>query len=278
MAIVPVEKSYNEEQFFAMDSAQTCERGDLAWLNTDDARKAYSFTWDTDEATTRAKFCAKFLGVFLDRSESGDTDEVRVLTDGVVEMPCTSTTYEHGDMFGPEKDASGNYLDSDKLQKVTNPWEAIGYAVDRKGSADTKVKLKLWPTALRGSLAGARVVDQPFPTQLDLTAANDPSVTNWLFPWRCKILAIKGVVETTVAADTTAPVISFLNGSNEGDDTLTIPDGTARGAFVSQAVSDANGYDYFDVDDQLDLKVKTAAADSSSAAGAAHVVLRLLKY
>ena len=73
--------------------------------------------------------------------------------------------------------------------------------------------------------------------------------------------------------DQTAPVVAYKNGANEGDDTLTIADTTARGAIATQAVDDANSYDVFEAETQLDVYVKTAAADAGSAAGKAEPYL-----
>jgi hypothetical protein len=267
---------------FPVASATVIVIGDLLYYDGVDVHDADGYTWDTDEATTRKKFCGAFAGVALESSPSGKSDEILVSGPGaIVEMTCTSTTYEIGDRFGPEKD-SGNTLDNDKLQKVTDEQEACAVAVeDDGGAAKTTVKAMLLPSAAAygtPSPAAGRLYELTVPNYVDLGTANDPAITNHLCKCRSKLVQIEAVVKETVAADTTAPVISYLNGSNEGDDTLTIPDTTARGAIVTQAVSDANGYDYFDVDDQLDVKVKTAGVDSSSEAGEAYVILRFLAY
>jgi len=264
---------------YPVDSAIVLARGDLCWLNTDDIRDADGFTWDTDEATTRRKFCALFAGVTLESSASGDTDEVLVTGPGaIVEMACTLTAYEIGDMFGPEKDSGGSYLDNDLLEKVSDPREAIAKAVERAGSAKTTVKVMLFPAVLGESIGSMRVRDFIFPVPVDLTSDNAACATDWLFPNRCKLLEMKSITGTVVAADTTAPKVAYKNGSNEGDDTLEIADGSAVGAVTSQAISDANEYDYFDVDDKLGIYTETPAADSSSAAGAAYIALRVMEY
>lgn len=265
---------------YAVDSAVVVSRGDMCWLNTDDVRDADAFAWDTDEPTTRRKFCALFAGIARESSPSGKTDPIHILGEGAIveDYPCTSSTFEIGDMVGPEKDAGGNYLDNDLVQKVTDPREAIGLVVKREASAVTAVTFQIFPAVLRQSIGSLRIRDFHFPTLVVLTTDNDPAVTNWLFPNRCKLLELKAIVDTTVAGDTTAPKVAYNNGANAGDDELEIPDGTARGAVVSQAISDANGYDYFDVDDQCDIYVETPATDSSSAAGKAHIVARVMEY
>ena len=91
-------------------------------------------------------------------------------------------------------------------------------------------------------------------------------------------VVLTAILHETVAADQTAPVLAYRNGSNEGDDTLTVPDGTARGAIVSKAIDDSAGYDYFDVDDPFDFFVKTAAVDAGTEAGEAHGVARVLQF
>jgi len=101
----------------------------------------------TDEVTARKNAAARFAGVALDGSPATCNTDIRVGTAGVYEFTCTSTTYEVGDYFGPEKSASGNYLDPDLLQKVTDPAEATCYAVNRAASAATTVKVRLLPRA-----------------------------------------------------------------------------------------------------------------------------------
>lgn len=262
---------------FAVDLAQTIAIGDMVFHEADDVRKAYSFTWDTDEATTRKKFCAKFAGISLDKSEATDADEVRVATEGVHELPCTSTAYECGDLFGPEKD-TGNYLDSDLLEKVSDPAEAIGWAVERTTAAKTTVKVELYPAVFKGSIASLRVEDIHIGNTIVLKTVDDPAVTNWLLPYRCKIIAMKAIVDELVAADSVGPIVSYRNGSNVGDDTLTFAEADARGAVKSVAVDDANDYDMFDVDDALDIYCSTAGVDSGTETGTAHMILRVIKY
>jgi len=265
---------------YAVDSAVVVTRGDMCWLNTDDIRDADAFTWDTDEPTTRRKFCALFAGIATESSPSGKTDDILVMGPGAIveDYPCTSSTFEIGDMVGPEKDAAGNTLDNDLVQAVTDPREAIGLVVKAESSAVTAVTFQLLPAVMLQSLGSLKVRDFFFPVPTDLTNDNAACVTDWLFPNRCKLLELIGITGTVVAADTTAPKVAYKNGDNEGDDTLEIADGSAVGAVTSQAIADANGYDIFDVDDKLDIYTETPAADSSSAAGAAYIVARVMEY
>lgn len=87
---------------------------------------------------------------------------------------------------------------------------------------------------------------------------------------RCRVTAILFLVTTQVAANTTAPTVTFRKrptpGSSSGQSTvgvLTFPDGTAAGKIVRKAVSPVE----FKAGDELTFDHTVAAADSGTAAG-----------
>lgn len=259
---------------FAVDAAVDFLPGDMVFHDADDVKPAHDLTWDTDEATTRKKFCAKFAGISLDKATTTSTEEALVQTAGIVKLANTSTTFEVGDMVGPEKDAGGNYLDSNKVEKVTDPAEAIGWVVERAAAAVTEVWVYLMPAAVRKGLAPTKQ-HLNFGGTLSLTATGN-LVVNFTFGKRVKLTRMICVVTTLVAADSISPVVAYKNGSNSGDDTVTLVEADAVGAIKEVAISDANNYDVFDADDQLDIVCSVAAEDSESAAGACFVILEFV--
>jgi hypothetical protein len=123
--------------------------GDLVAQASNFAVPAASFTWTTDEATTRTNFVAAFLGVSNDRSRLGVTDSrdllIEVHTDGYFEFDCASATYEIGTKLGPDK-AAGNNL-KNTVKAVTAEAEAIAVVTEHQVSTG-RVTGKLVNTVL----------------------------------------------------------------------------------------------------------------------------------
>ena len=119
----------------AVDAKTVIEIGDLVWQDTDDAKPAGSFTWDTDLVTTQDGFADKFLGVAMQRSRSGDTAPIRVATTGVFEFDCASGTFELGEMVGPAGNTGGTALMNQQVAKVaaSHSRRAAGQAAARGG-------------------------------------------------------------------------------------------------------------------------------------------------
>jgi hypothetical protein len=116
----------------AVDSATVIEKGDLLWLDTDDAKPVSSFTWDTNLATTQGNLQPSFIGVAMSASKSGNTDDVVVATMGVFEYPDSANAREIGDLIGPAK-AAGNALLNQSLDTAVTAG-AIGTVVKAKGA------------------------------------------------------------------------------------------------------------------------------------------------
>ena len=96
----------------AVDSATVICIGDLVWLDTDDVKPASDVPWNTDEATTRADFTAKFLGVAMSASANGETEDVIVATIGKFKFDidaAPAADLQVGILMGPAK-AAGNAL------------------------------------------------------------------------------------------------------------------------------------------------------------------------
>ncbi len=90
------------------------EIGDLVALAVGFAVPAASWTWDTNEATTRAAFMAGYIGIANSRSRIGSTDTrdlmIEVITAGEFDMSLTaSATLLAGTWLKVSK-AAGNAL------------------------------------------------------------------------------------------------------------------------------------------------------------------------
>lgn len=107
-----------------------------------------------------------------------------------------------------------------------------------------------------------------YPISADLTSAGD--VGTFDFTEAIKIVEVGIIVSTTVAGDSTAPVIAIKEGSTELA-TVIIPDNTSAGDVVkSTGLSITN----IASGDTLTFNVKTAAADSGTAAGAGYIYIK----
>ena len=125
-----------------VDSGTEIEAGDLVYLDTDDAKPASLFPWDTNLATTHAGFAAKFLGVAHTSSKEGETADVSVDVSpfSVYEFDVEPATFEVGAMIAPD-DLSSALVDQ-QLVKVTNAAQAIGRACEYKAVASSVLRVQ----------------------------------------------------------------------------------------------------------------------------------------
>jgi len=169
----------------------------------------------TDEATARRRAAALFAGVAGEGSDADEKDDIVAYEDGVFEYTCTSTTYNPGDLFGPEKDAGGNYLDTDVLQKVIDPTEACFYAVNRAASAATTVKVR--PLGRRVAGANGRVNQITFGPFLVVSGHRSSAagvlVSNYTFDRRVQLLGTK-LIPYDGALSSEYGIVFQKNGSN----------------------------------------------------------------
>ena len=138
----------------AVDANTVIEIGDLLWQDTDDAKPAGSFAWNANLVTTQDGFAAKFLGVAMQRSRSGN-GAVRVATTGVFEFDCASGTFELGDMVGPAGNTGGTALLNQQVAKVAASHSAIGRLAKRQAAATTSVLVDVRSTVMTGGVAGS---------------------------------------------------------------------------------------------------------------------------
>lgn len=134
----------------AVNENVSVEIGDLLYQEVDDARPAAAQSDAGTEHANQAAFHAKFLGVAMQQSLSGETKPIRVASRGVFEFPCTSATFELGDLVGVVEQESGTALESQKVMKVSQPGRAIGRVVRREPSAASSVLVAIESTILFG--------------------------------------------------------------------------------------------------------------------------------
>lgn len=141
---------------YAVDSGTVISRGDMVWLDTDDVKPASDFTWDTNIATTQANFAAKFLGVAMESSASGETTpiSVDVSSQSVWEFDCASANFVAGGPVGPAK-ASGNALEDQKLVTAVAA-SSIGF-VHATGTSLTRVMATMQSAYAASSNVNANV-------------------------------------------------------------------------------------------------------------------------
>lgn len=132
----------------------------------------------------------------------------------------------------------------------------------------------------RGLLTSSQLIY----TAEDLTASAT-DFAEWAPVARVTVVEFGFVVSTTIAADTTAPVVSldhrtvFGAGTRTEKATITLADGTAAGSVVMSTrpkIGATVGLTPFVVEpgESIVFEHKTQAADLSSAAGAGHYYIR----
>ena len=134
----------------AVDSATVIEIGDLVYLDTDDAKPASSQSDQGSEVLNQEAFHDTFLGVAMQQSRDGDTDDIRIATTGVFEFVCPSGTFELGDLVGVDEASGGSSLEDQQVDAVASENLAIGRCAKRVPSASTSVLVDIVSTVLRG--------------------------------------------------------------------------------------------------------------------------------
>lgn len=140
-------------QEFPVDAEMVVEVGDLMYLATDDARPAGQQADAGSEALNQVAFAAAFIGIAASAHRAIDpAGYVRVRRAMLVEYPCTSATFEIGDLVGADEASSGDALEDQSVKKVTDLDAAIGIVMVRYAAATTRVWVLIEST-LTGSLA-----------------------------------------------------------------------------------------------------------------------------
>lgn len=130
-----------ELRFVRVLSATVIRVGDMLFLDSGTAKPANSFTWTTNLATTRANFAAVFLGIAVQASANGETDDIQVDVgpQGSYICGCSLAVFEIGDMITPAQDGSNSLLSSNVIEKTATKAAAIGRVQRYVNPADVRV-------------------------------------------------------------------------------------------------------------------------------------------
>jgi hypothetical protein len=119
-------------------SGLTVNTGDLVYIDSGDSytvKPANALTWSTSLAPTQGVFVASFLGVAAQTYNSSQTNTVgigdgnlRVDTAGVFDFDTAASSFNVGDLVGPDKD-TGNNLLNQQVALVSSEADAIGRVV-----------------------------------------------------------------------------------------------------------------------------------------------------
>jgi hypothetical protein len=153
----PMHRFYDQQlRSYAVDSGTVIAKGDMVWLDTDDIKPASDFTWDTNIATTQASFAAKFVGIAVESSAAGETENVSVdvSAKSVWEMDCASANFVAGGPVGPAKQ-SGNLLENQKVVTAVAA-SSIGF-VNTTGTSLTRVEVQFQSAYAASSNVNANV-------------------------------------------------------------------------------------------------------------------------
>ncbi|RMF20644.1 MAG: hypothetical protein D6760_11115 [Deltaproteobacteria bacterium] len=250
--------------------------GDLLWYDSTNGTldKLSNFTWDTDETTTRRNAMSRFVGISqsaFDGSQIATPADIAVPSYCLATMTITSATPKIGDLVGFEK-ASGNNLEDQKLQVVTDIADAIGYVVKRYTSATTKADVVLISNFdTEGGLQSRMKRETLF---VGSTTTAGDLVTNWTFGRRVKLLKAHAIV---TSAYTGTDVLTFKNGAStlqSGASDITLSVTGSVGAVVSATLAGADSsLDIFEHDDQFDV-----VSDGASTSGSAAVIIEYMPW
>lgn len=108
-------------------------------------KSAASFADLLTPAKNYMGFASKFAGVSLGARTTGETvaaTNFPIATDCVIEMDCSSSTFEIDDLVSPVETSGGDALEAQKVAKTTSPAMAIGIVTRRYASATVLVEFR----------------------------------------------------------------------------------------------------------------------------------------
>ena len=244
-----------------VDTTVVIESGDMVYQEVDDVRPATSFTYVSGSLPdTQANFAAKFLGVALEASPTGETADITIGTKGVYELECAAATFEVGDLVAPDDNATPDeLLDQQIIGIGESDWGAIGRVVKRYGSNTTRVLVEIFQTSLN-----------PTPLYIPLgvhtIGTADEFLTDMPIDFPCKLVKLYSIVQTVTGAG--AEVISIDKNATALDDTMTIAATAPVGAYDEVVLDDASGDDLLLAGDTISM-----SGDGGTASGAVQLVL-----
>lgn len=225
----------------AVDTATTIEIGDLLFLDVDDVKPAASQPDQLSEAANQALFVSRFIGVAAQRSSNGDTEDLRVDTDGVFEFACSASTWEVGDLVGVREAAGGINLENQQVQSVSRPEVAIGHVVRREPAAVTAVRVRIRPHVAHGTTG--LDLEQRNTSNVETLAANKTLAAS---DRRIQVLDPGGVGrDVTLPPEAASAGLDFIvHNAADAAETLTIKDGA--GSTVSTPAQNETAWVFCD--------------------------------
>lgn len=135
------------------------EAGDLLYYDAtaNDVKPASAQADQSSEAANQVLFATNFVGVAMDRSPAGTTDDISVDCDNLAEFeyPCDSATWDVGNLVAAQEDSGGTFLEDQKLVLTAVSAEAIGVCVKTEASATTTVRARLFSKLVGHRVAGS---------------------------------------------------------------------------------------------------------------------------
>lgn len=123
----------------AVDSATVIEIGDLVILDTDDVKPVSSVSYGASLLATQETVHDQFVGVAMQASAAGETNEIRVATSGVFEFDQAAATVQVGARIGVDDNAGGDTMLNQQVIAVSEsaPEASIGRCARLASSAST---------------------------------------------------------------------------------------------------------------------------------------------
>lgn len=140
--------------FLAPASATVIEIGDLVYLDwtTKKPKPASDLPDQGSEALNQDLFQQYFLGIAGQASANGDTDKIRIDTEGEFELDCASATFDLGDLVGADENSDGDGLLDQTVVEISSETKAIGRVCQPEASAVTKVLVRIRSTIMAGGV------------------------------------------------------------------------------------------------------------------------------
>lgn len=205
---------------FTFPASTAVAVGDLLFNNAAAAAKASAQADQLTEAANQALFAKLFLGVSADQRLATETSTGTrvVITDGVFDVTCPSTTWAVGDLVGASENSGGDGLENQQVEKVTDPALAIGYCV-KAGTSVTTVRCRLI-----GRYTPPAIARDVFYASYFFTGT--PAATDQAFfvaPHACRVVAISEVHSVAAGGTSALQVVkdTSTNAPGAGTDLLS---------------------------------------------------------
>ncbi len=233
-----------------VSSAYSVGIGDALVVDSQGGIQTASAAGWGDEVTARRNHVGQDAGIAIDGSPTNKDRSIRALPDGSYVYDCTSTTFNIGDLFGLEKDAGGNFLDTDKLQRIDDATQASFYAIERATSAATTVRCRKLPPRKFNPQVG-----EAGPFLLSVASAHRSSTpTVGLSGWNFgkPVRATTAILTMTTGALSSDVGVVLYNGTTQFLTSLSLPAGATIGDTVSIDLGlESSGAELFGPTDQF---------------------------